>query len=448
MRTHRIFRRLTRQFPPLLAFFLIGPTLILQAQAPPPTPKPSPDVVAGIPVNYDEAKAGSYSLPDALKLNNGKPVRDARTWYAKRRPEIVEMFETQQYGRAPGRPADESFEIVDRGTPALNGKAIRKQVTIYLNREKTGPAIDLLIYLPAAASKPVPMFFSINFGAVQNAVEDPGIKPETIWDPKTNTRISPPAGRGFGRVDAVDLLDAGFGVATYYYGDIEPDYPAGFANGIRARYLKPGQTDRAPDDWGSIAAWAWGMSRVEDYFETDKSIDAKRVVIHGISRLGKTVMWAGAHDQRFAAVIASCSGEGGAALSHRNYGETIAHLTAPTRFPYQFAANYAKYAGFPDKAPMDANLLIALIAPRPLLLQTGSTDNWSDPKGEFLAAVAAGDVYKLLGKEGLGTDVWPAAGQPIFHDLSYSMHEGGHGMVASDWNIYIEFLKKTFPANQ
>jgi hypothetical protein len=282
---------------------------------------------------------------------------------------------------------------------------------------------------------------------VQNAVNDPGIKPETVWDPKTNTRISPPAGRNFGRINAQDLLDAGFGVATFYYGDIDPDYPDGFANGIRARYLKPGQTERAADDWGSIAAWAWGMSRVQDYFETDKSIDAQRVVIHGVSRLGKTVMWAGAHDQRFAAVIASCSGEGGAALSHRNYGETIAHLTAPTRFPYQFAANYAKYAGFPDTAPMDANLLIALIAPRPLLLQTGSTDYWSDPKGEFLAAVAAGKVYKLLGKEDLGTDAWPAASQPIFHDLSYYMHEGGHGMVSSDWKIYIEFLQRSFHTN-
>jgi hypothetical protein len=447
--TTRVSSPPARQYPlTLLAFILIGPVLALQTQTAPPTPKPSPDVVAGIPVNYDEARVGTYSLPDPLRLNNGKPVQDARTWYSKRRPEIVEMFETQQYGRAPGRPADESFEMVDPGTPALNGKAIRKQVTIYLDKDKTGPSIDLLIYLPAAATKPVPMFFSINFGAVQNAVNDPGIKSEKTWDPKTNTRVTPPAARGFGHIDAEDLLNAGFGVATFYYGDVDPDYPGGFANGIRARYLKPGQADRAPDDWGSIAAWAWGMSRVEDYFETDKSIDAKRVVIHGISRLGKTVMWAGAHDQRFAAVIASCSGEGGAALSHRNYGETIAHLTAPGRFPYQFAANYAKYGGFPDTAPMDANLLIALIAPRPLLLQTGSSDDWSDPKGEFLAAVAAGKVYKLLGKEDLGTDVWPEAKQPIFHDLSYYMHQGGHGMVPSDWGIYIEFLKRTFPAEQ
>jgi hypothetical protein len=430
---------------PFLVFLFAGSALVLQAQAPPPTAKRTSEVVTGIPANYDEAKVGTYTLPDALTLNNGSHFNDPHIWYLQRRQEIVKLFEVQQYGQAPGRPPGENFEIVDKGTPALNGKAIRKQVTIYLNKEKTGPAIDLLIYLPANATKPVPMFFSINFGAVQNAVDDPGIIPEKVWDPKTNTRIvppSPPPGHNFGHIDAEALIAAGFGVATYYYGDIDPDYPEGFSNGIRARYQRPGQTDRAPDDWGAVAAWAWGMSRVQDYFETDKSIDAKRVAIHGISRLGKTVMWAGAHDQRFAAVIASCSGEGGAALSHRNYGETIANLTDPTRFSYQFAPNYAKYGGFPDKAPMDANLLIALIAPRPLLLQTGSTDDWSDPKGEFLAEVAAGPVYKLLGKEDLGTDVWPAAGQPILHDLSYFMHDGGHGMVPSDWAIYIEFLKK------
>ena len=420
-------------------------SIFLHAQEPPPpptpTPRPAPDVVAGIAVNYDEAKVGTYSLVDPLKLNDGKPVRDAKTWYAKRRPEIVEMFETQQYGRAPGRPADESFEVFDKGTPALDGKAIRNQVTIYLSKDKTWPAINLLIYLPAAAKKPVPMFLSINFGAVSNAVDDPGIKPSDIWDAKTNTKILAPKGRSFGRLNVEPLLSAGIGVATFYYGDVDPDYLNGFSNGIRARYLKPGQTERGPEDWGSIAAWAWGMSRVEDYFETDKSIDAKRVAIHGVSRLGKTVMWAGAHDQRFAAVIASCSGEGGAALSSRNYGETIAHLTAPTRYPYQFAENYAKWGGFPDKAPMDAHMLVALIAPRPLLLQTGSTDNWSDPKGEFLAGVAAGPVYKLLEKDGLDTDLWPAAKQPILHDIAYYMHDGGHGMVPSDWEIYVEFLK-------
>ena len=400
----------------------------------------APDTVAGIAVNYDEAKVGTYRLTDPLTLNSGRPVHDARTWWAKRRPEIVSMFETEQYGRAPGRPAEESFDLFDAGTSALNGKAIRKQVRIRLSKDKTVPSIQLLIYLPAARKSPAAMLLSINFGAVQNAVDDPGIKAEMVWDPKTNMRVTPKEGRRFGHLEVEALLDAGIGVATFYYGDVDPDYPQGFTNGIRAHYLKPGQTERAADDWGSIAAWAWGMSRVEDYFETDRNIDARRVAIHGVSRLGKTVMWAGAHDQRFAAVIASCSGEGGAALSHRNYGETIAHLTAPSRYPYQFAANYAKYAGFPDRAPMDANLLIALIAPRPLLLQTGEADKWSDPKGEFLAEVAAGPVYRLLGKQDLGTDVWPTAKQLILHDLSYYMHDGGHGMVASDWDIYLEFL--------
>jgi hypothetical protein len=188
---------------------------------------------------------------------------------------------------------------------------------------------------------------------------------------------------------------------------------------------------------------------VEDYFETDKQVDAKRVAIHGVSRLGKTVAWAGAYDQRFAAVIASCGGEGGAALSHRDYGETIGHLVAPSRYPYQFAKNYATYAGFPDKAPFDAHMLLSLIAPRPVLLQTGSTDNWSDPKGEFLSAVAAGPVYKLLGKGDLGTDVWPAAKTPLFSSgLNYYMHDGGHGMVPTDYDIYVQFLKAQFHPEQ
>jgi hypothetical protein len=238
-------------------------------------------------VNYDETKVGEYTLIDPLTLNNGKHVKDAKTWWTKRRPEIEAIFETEQYGRDPGRPAEESFDVTDKGTPALNGKAIRKQVTISFSKDPTWPKIHLLIYLPAAATKPVPMFFTINFGATQSAVDDPGITPIEVWDPRTNKKMLPPPGRGFGRINIEPLLDAGFGVATYYYGDVDPDFLAGFPNGIRAKYLKPGQTERAPDHWGAIAAWAWGMSRVEDYFETDTAIDSKRVAIHGVSLLGR-----------------------------------------------------------------------------------------------------------------------------------------------------------------
>jgi hypothetical protein len=207
-------------------------------------------------------------------------------------------------------------------------------------------------------------------------------------------------------------------------------------------YLKPGQQKPDANQWGAISAWAWGLSRALDYLDTDKQVDSKRVALFGISRLGKTVLWAGARDQRFAMVIASCSGEGGAALSRRDFGETIAHLTAPSRYPYQFCHNYGMFAHFVDELPVDGNMLLSLIAPRPVLLQTGNKDLWSDPKGEFLAAVAAGKVYRLLGKQGLGTDKWPPAGKPILHTIGYYMHNGGHGTVPSDWNIFIKFMQK------
>jgi cephalosporin-C deacetylase-like acetyl esterase len=239
-----------------------------------------------------------------------------------------------------------------------------------------------------------------------------------------------------------ELISNGFGYATIAYGSIETDVE-GQANSNLARKLAlaPGQTAPAADEWGAIAAWAWGISRFVDYLETDPAVDAKRIAITGVSRLGKTVLWAGASDPRIALVIASCSGEGGAALSRRNYGETIKHLTVPTRYPYQFCGNYAKWADKVNEFPVDAHELVALIAPRPVLLQTGNTDNWSDPYGEFLAAVAAGPVYKLLGKQGLDADKLPAAGEPILHTIGYVMHNGGHGTVPSDWDVYLKFMK-------
>jgi len=400
----------------------------------------SPDEsVAGIPVNYTEVKVGQYTLPDVLKLADGQPVRDAATWFEKRRPEIVRLFELNQYGRSPGRPVDMSFDVFDKAGPAFGGKAIRRQVTIYFSKDKTGPQMDLLIYLPAGAGKPGPLLLSLGFTGNNTMVNDPNVKVGTFWDRRQNRRV--PATRGFGFMDVLPLLEAGFGFATFNYSDVDPDAPGAVAYGVRKLYLREGQTEPAPDEWGSIAAWAWGMSRAMDYFETDADVDAKRVAITGVSRLGKTVLWAGAHDTRIAMVIASCSGEGGAALSRRNYGETIGHLAAPTRYAYQFCANYGKWADKVDEFPVDAHMLIALIAPRPVLLQTGSTDKWSDPYGEFLAAVAAGPVYELLGKQGLGADKMPAAGEPILHTIGYFMHDGGHGPAPADWPVFIKFMQ-------
>jgi hypothetical protein len=419
------------------------------AQQNPPAKKAAPDPkrspIAGIPVNYEEANVGTYTLPDPLKMSDGKPVRDAKTWMDKRRPELVKLFEENEYGRAPGRPAGMSFDVFDKGTPALDGKATRRQVTVYFSKDKDGPKMDLLMYVPAAAKGPVPMILQIGFSPNSSTVADDGVRVGQVWNPKDKTRVpAKQGGPAIGRLNPLPALERGYAVGTIYYGDIDPDFLGGVGLGVRKLYLKPGQTEPAPDEWGAISAWAWGLSRAMDYLETDKSIDAKKVAIFGVSRLGKTVMWAGAHDTRIGMVIASCSGEGGAALSRRNYGETIAHLVEPTRFPYQFAANYAKYAQHVDQFPVDAHELVALIAPRPVLLQTGDTDYWSDPKGEFDAAVAAGPVYKLLGKQGLDTDQWPPAGTPILHDIGYFMHAGGHGSLPADWDVYLKFMDMHF----
>lgn len=383
-------------------------------------------------MNYDELKVGTYTLPDPLVLSDGKPLGDAKTWVERRRPEIVRLFEENEYGRSPARPSGMTFEVSEKATRVFDGKAIRRQVIVHFSTDKK---MTVLMYLPAQSTKPVPFLLHLSFAANSTTVDDPGLKEGEVWGPDKKL-ISATQGRKFAKVDPLPLINAGFGFGTIYYGDIEPDFEGGLPYGVRSLYPKP-----APDEWGAIAAWAWGLSRAMDYLETDKQVDAKRVAIMGVSRLGKTVMWAGARDTRFALVIASCSGEGGAAISRRDYGETIAHLTAPSRYPYQFAANYARYAEHVDQLPVDANMLIALMAPRPVLLQTGDSDFWSDPKGEFLAAVAAAPVFKLFGKQGLDTDRMPPPGTGIFHTIGYFEHIGPHGTVPSDWDQFLKFLR-------
>lgn len=404
---------------------------------------PPAKIVAGIPVNYDEALVGSYTLPDPLVLLNGNKVKDAGDWYKLRRPEILALVEKYQYGICPGVPADMTFNVSDKGTPVPGGKAIRKQVTVYFTKDTSDYKMDILIYLPANTTKPVPLFFNVSFTANINITDDLGIKAGMVWG-RDGKRVKAQPGNQFGRINIDQFLSQGIGVATVYYGDIEPDFAKGIKYGIRGYYLKPGIKYPSDDEWGAISAWSWGLSRAMDYFETDKSIDSKKVALFGVSRLGKTVLWTGARDTRFGMVIASCSGEGGAAIARRNYGETIKHMSDSTRYFYQFCGNYAKYGDNPANWPVDANLLVSLLAPRPLLLQTGDTDYWSDPRGEFLAAVAASPVYELLGKKGLGTDIMPAAGLPILNDLGYYMHSGGHGAIPADFAVFLEFIKLHF----
>ena len=398
---------------------------------------------AGFPVNYEEDSVGAYTLPNVLTMANGQPVSTAAVWTGRRRPELVKLFEEIEYGKMPSRPAGMHFTVFDKGTPAFNGKAIRKQVTVYFTKDTSDHKMDILIYLPAHAVKPAPLLLNISFSANCQVTDDPGVKVGNIWT-REGKRIRADQPGRFGKMNIEAFLDAGFGFATIYYGDIEPDFKNGVPYGIRSVYLKPGQATPGPDEWGAISAWAWGLSRAMDYFETDKQIDAKRVALQGTSRLGKTVLWAGVHDTRFKMVIASCSGEGGAALTRRNYGENIKHITDTSRYFYQFAPNYHSYADKVNDLPFDAHMLVALMAPRPLLLQTGDTDYWSDPKGEFLSAVAAAPVYRLFGEKGpAATDTLPAAGDTSFmNKLGYYMHHGGHGTIPEDWPLYIDYMKK------
>jgi hypothetical protein len=394
----------------------------------------------GIRINYTEKNVPSYSLPDPLVLSDGRKVTDTKTWKEKRRPEILRLLEDNQFGRPTGNPKDVHFEVFDSETAVFEGKARRRQVTILFGK---GPRADLLIYLPAKGTKPSPLLLNIGFTANCQTVDDPGVKEGTIWNGERQ-RVAAGSRSPFPKLDVLQFIERGYGFATIYYGDIEPDFREGLPYGIRWQYLKPDRAEPAPDEWGAIAAWAWGLSRVMDYFETDPDIDAGRVAVTGVSRLGKTALWTAASDTRFALAIPSCSGQGGAALSRRNYGETIKLITLPQRYGYQFCANYAKWGDDPDAAPMDAHMLLALMAPRPVLLQTGDTDKWSDPMGEFKAAVAAEPVYALFGEKGLGTDRIPASGEPLLHDIGFYMHKGGHGMQAidgaSDWSVYLDFM--------
>ena len=400
-------------------------------------------VVAGIPVNYNEDSVGKYTLPDPLIMLNGKKVKNARTWYKKRRPEVVRLFEEFQYGRIPEKPEDMSFNVHEKGTPALQGKALRKQVTVYFTKDTSRYKMDILIYLPADATGPVPLFLNISFTANSTVEDDPAIKGRYVWG-RDGKRVPVKPMGGFGRIDINQFLSQEIGFANIYYGDIEPDFADGVKYGIRGYYLEPGTTYPKPDEWGAISAWSWGLSRAMDYFETDTQIDSRKVALFGVSRLGKTVLWTGARDPRFGMVIASCGGEGGAAISRRWYGETIDHMTHPTRYFYQFAGNWRNYKDDPSESPVDGHMLVALMAPRPLLLQTGDSDYWSDPKGEFVAAVAGGPVYELLGKKSLRTNVMPPAGVPILNDLGYFMHAGGHGALPADYEIFIKFMKIHF----
>lgn len=401
--------------------------------APTPTAPPAPlkdshgntlrRAPTGHITNYDEDKVSPYTLPDPLVLQDGRPVRDAATWLQLRRPELLKLYETDIYGRVPESAPKVAWEVAATEPDALDGTALRKEVVGHVGGKPDGPALQVHLYLPTKAAGPVPVLLHILF----------------FGDPPA---ISAGPARRFNEIGPVaDILAHGYGYATFRYTEVQPDAANTTQAGVIGLALAPGLAKPAADEWGTLSAWAWAASRVLDYLESDAAVDARRVALIGHSRLGKTVLWAGARDPRFALVFSSCSGEMGAALARRDFGETVDDMAA--NYGYQFAGNFQKYPGHWSDMPVDAHMLIALNAPHPVFITGGTQDLWADPRGEFLAEVAAGPVYRLLGKQDLGVSDGPPLDTPLITgDLGFHYHTGGHTITAADWNAFLAFADR------
>jgi hypothetical protein len=400
--------------------------------------------------NYDESRVPEYTLPDPLRLENGDAVEDPRAWSEKRRPELMELFREHVYGRQPAAPEGMRFEIRSEDTEALGGKATRREITVRFAEGRDDPSMEILLYVPNGADGPVPAFLGLNFFGNHTAHADPGITLSTRWM-RSNRSMgvvdnrATEASRGVraDRWPVETIIDRGYALATIYCGDLVPDRADGLeADSAVTAYFreKEGRNERGKDEWGAIAAWAWGLSRALDYLETADAVDAARVSVLGHSRLGKTALWAGAEDERFAIVISNNSGCGGAALSRRRFGETVRRIN--TNFPHWFCLNFRDYNDDEDALPVDQHQLIALAAPRPVYVASATEDLWADPKGEFLSAKHAEPVYRLLGLDGLGVDELPAPNTPVGHTIGYHLREGGHSITEYDWEQYLNFADR------
>ena len=388
-------------------------------------------------VNYDESKANPYpALPDALKLKNGKKVTTAKDWWQKRRPEIVEDFDREVYGRTPGKTPKVTWEVVSVKSDTNNNVPVITKKLIGHVDNSSYPAvsvnIDLTLTTPANATAPVPVIMEFGF------VFPPGFRPPAPPRDTSSARAAPPL------TWQQQVLAKGWAYAVLLPVSVQADNGAGLKQGIIG-LINKGQP-RKPDDWGSLKAWAWGASRALDYFETDKAVDAKKVAIEGHSRFGKAALVALAYEPRLATGFISSSGAGGAKLHRRNAGEVVENVAAANEYHWM-AGNYLKYAG-PltwNDLPVDSHQLIALCAPRPVFISSGERgDGWVDARGMFMAAVAAGPVYKLLGKKDLGTSDFPKVETGLMDgEIAFRQHSGGH-TPGPNWPVFLNFAERYF----
>ena len=359
-------------------------------------------------------------IPELLRLSSGEVVEDAALW-PKRRAEIVELFAANVYGRPPNIEAkDVQFTVVKRDPLVMNGAATLKQVRVTVRGPRGVLAFGLVLFTPNKRERPAPTFLLVSHHGPKNL--DPTRREKTEFWP------------------AEELIARGYGAAAFFAGEVDPDQDDDFQNGVHGVFdpvLKAGE-QRAPDAWGTIAAWSWGASRALDYLETDPAVDVERVAVVGHSRGGKTALWAGASDPRFALVVSNCSGNTGAALSRGKGGETITQIN--TKFPHWFARNYKQYNDRPAALPLDQHWLLATIAPRLLYVVSAQEDGWADPQSEFLSAYAASPAYRLLGHKGLVAGDIAKTDVPLTEGkIGYHRRTGKHGLTLWDWTRLMDF---------
>lgn len=426
-----------------LLVLVVGVGVLFQQSAAPPA-RPG--------INYDESRVRPYTLPDPLVAADGSRVRSAAEWRGKRREQLLEIFSREVYGRTPGgRPPGMHWAVASIDRRALGGKAVRKEITVWFTAKTDGPKMHLLIYQPPGAAgshAPWPAFLGLNYYGNSSVNADPGIAASDAWmRPNESVKIvnnratEGTRGAQASLWNVETVVARGYATATVYYGDLSEDRSDGLTKDAGALFGTHASEARRADEWGSIGIWAWGLSRALDVLQADPEIDPKRVAVHGHSRLGKAALWAGAQDERFAMVISNNSGCGGAALSMRDYGETVEAINRS--FPFWFAKAFRAYNGRESSLPVDQHELLALLAPRPLHVASAEDDRWADPRGEFLGLVNAEPVYKLLGWKGLGAADWPPVNRPVLGDgLAYHYRTGGHGITPYDWAQYLDFADR------
>ncbi|WP_131537006.1 glucuronyl esterase domain-containing protein [Pedobacter nototheniae] len=395
----------------LLILFLFAQLIVFTSYAQKKT-----DQFMGETVNYDEDQVPQYTLPNVLQKADGRLVRSKKAWEKERRPEIISLFKQNIYGQMPVAFDSIKFELTRKNTNAMDGRASLKEVTINIwNKGKT-VAIPIVLFIPNNRKGPAPVFLLINNRSKKNTDPTRTVK-STFWP-------------------AEMIIEKGYAIASFHVADAAPDKKDTYQHGVIDQ-LYPEQLNY-DDGMKAIGAWAWAASRVMDYFENDKDIDAHKVAIVGHSRGGKTSLWVGALDQRFAMVFSSCSGNSGASLSRRKYGETISLINK--QFGYWFANNYKQYSNRVSELPVDQHMLIALMAPRPIYTTNAVEDRWADPRGSYLSLVNASPVYNLYGKKLHLSVEPPDVNVPIINSLvGYHFRTGIHDLNVYDWENFIRF---------